>query len=314
MKHRIFQQNSNMNKDNQQEIIEYHSNVSSSETVRRITFQFHRYKLIVPEHKKSIALNQSFLEWFIGFVEADGSFIVSAKGSLYFDLTQHLEDTALLYKIRSTLGFGKVLIRAEPARNVAVYYVTGQENFRRLIHLFNGNLVSHAKKTQFEKWLQAFNLKYKCNVKLLNQSVEPCWSNGWLSGFIDGEGSLSARVKYCRTSRLKANLFVDFALSQKEKEVLVRIHALFKLAKDKNIAYDSTWQGFRFYLSNKKLLKPLITYLTRYPLKTRKSIRFKAWKKLHQLGSNKMHLKPEGLMVAFALCERLQYQKVKKKS
>ena len=56
-----------------------------------------------PEHIKSI--NTQFLEWFIGFSEGDGSFIVSNE-RCYFMINQ--KDLKILYKMKAILGFGQV--------------------------------------------------------------------------------------------------------------------------------------------------------------------------------------------------------------
>jgi hypothetical protein len=47
------------------------------------------------------------------------------------------------------------------------------------------------------------------------------------------------------------NLFVDFSLAQKTRSDSFRITPLFDI-KPANIGFDKSWQGYRFYLSNKK--------------------------------------------------------------
>ena len=74
----------------------------------------------------------------------------SIKKKVYFDLTQRLIDIRVLNQVKTTLGFGQILLRTEPERRVGVYYVTGKENFLRLVHIFNGNLVTQYKKEQFK--------------------------------------------------------------------------------------------------------------------------------------------------------------------
>jgi len=69
-------------------------------------------------------------------------------------------DLDIFYHIKDQLGFGKVLIRDEPERRVGVFYVSGKENFTRLIHIFNGNLITLHRKTQFLNWLTAYNKLY----------------------------------------------------------------------------------------------------------------------------------------------------------
>jgi len=122
-------------------------NKGSSETTCDITYNFDEYSSLIPQHKKKRNLN--FLEWFIGFTEGDGSFIVS-KDKVYFDITQNLQDIQVLYYIKKELGLGKVMIRSEKHRNVGVFYVSSKENFTRLITIFNGNLSTNYKKNNLE--------------------------------------------------------------------------------------------------------------------------------------------------------------------
>ena len=117
--------------------------VGSSETKCDITYNFEDYSNLIPQHKKNI--NKNFLEWFIGFTEGDGSFIVS-KNKVYFDITQSLKDIQVLYYIKKQLGFGKILIRSENNRNVAVFYVTSKDNFTWLMTIFNENISTFYKK------------------------------------------------------------------------------------------------------------------------------------------------------------------------
>jgi LAGLIDADG endonuclease len=295
----------------------------SSETARRITFQFKNYSEVKPEHKTQ--LDKHFLEWFIGFVEGLGSFVVSNQ-KVYFDLTQHIRDIQLLYRIKTALGFGSILTRtsnmetlstfvvntkAEGLREVGVYYVTGKSNFRRLVHLFNGNLVSAHKKSQFKAWLTVYNSQYNEKIPYLESFVLPSFENGWLSGFIDAEGRFRARVKDCRTSKLGRNLFVDFFLAQKSKDTLILVKDLFNIKKSENIRYDPSWEGYEFYLSNKKKQVCLVHYLNTYPLKTTKVLDFTIWSKIHNLSIKKEPLSSSGLNKVTKLCATIRGYKKK---
>jgi hypothetical protein len=82
----------------------------------------------MPSHIKKY--DPRFIQWLIGFVEGDGSFIIS-NNKPYFDLSQNLRDIDLLHEIRTTLGFGKVLKRTESTRYVGVFYITHRDNFIR---------------------------------------------------------------------------------------------------------------------------------------------------------------------------------------
>jgi hypothetical protein len=62
-----------------------------------------------------------------------------------------MEDIQVLYYIKKELGFGKVMIRSEINRKVGVFYVSSQENFTKLMVIFNGNLSTNYKKEQFRR-------------------------------------------------------------------------------------------------------------------------------------------------------------------
>ena len=48
----------------------------------------------------NVNYDNKFLEWFIGFTEGDGSFIVS-NNKVYFDITQNINDVQVLYYIKN---------------------------------------------------------------------------------------------------------------------------------------------------------------------------------------------------------------------
>lgn len=270
-------------------------NKGSSETTRDITYNFDEYSFLIPQHKKKI--NQQFLEWFIGFTEGDGSFIVSKK-KVYFDITQSLSDIQVLYYIKKELGFGKVLIRKGKDRNVGVFYVSSKENFSKLIHIFNGNLSINYKKEQFKVWLNTYNEQYNMNVSFKDQLIKPSLHSGWISGFVDAEGCFYARVKSCSTSKLRKGPHLTFQVSQKEYDIIKSLRDIF-LNTDtldlKNVRYDKSWEGWTFHCSSFTKLKVVVNYLSRYKLKTKKSLSFIKWCKIHDMILNKEHLRLEGL-------------------
>lgn len=288
---------------NQQEMIcpcyIYSTQRRSSETVRRTTFQFSQFMAVKPCH--NVKVDITFLIWLIGFVEGDGSFVIS-HNKVYFDLTQDLKDIHLLYEIKSVLGFGKILTRTDKHRNVAVFYVTGKCNFIRLANLFNGNLITNHKKKQFKAWLNVLNKQYNYEIEVINSDIQPSFNNSWLSGFIDAEGYFAARVRSCNTSKSGKNLQIDFAISQKQVDVLILIRNLFNIKTQTNIRFDPSWEGYVFYLSNKKLLIYLVKYLQRFCLKTKKRMDFSIWSKIHKLSIKQAHLTEDGLIEINKLC------------
>ena len=90
-----------MKKKLKRSVINQPSNIVSSETTREASleknFNFdYYYKYFKPQHIKQI--DRNFLEWFIGFSEGDGSFVVT-NNRCYFFINQ--KDIKLLYKIKA---------------------------------------------------------------------------------------------------------------------------------------------------------------------------------------------------------------------
>lgn len=278
---------------NQQETSAYAE--GSSETTRDITYNFNAYYYLLPQHKKKI--NPRFLEWFIGFTEGDGSFIVS-KNKVYFDITQSLSDIQVLYYIKKQLGFGKVLIRKEEDRNVGVFYVSSAENFTRLIHIFNGNICTNYKKEQFKLWLHTYNKQYNMDISFIDQLVNPSLHNSWISGFVDAEGCFYGRVKSCHTSKLGKAPHLTFQISQKEYDIIKALRDVFFNTHSldlKNVRYDKSWEGWTFHCSSFTKLKIIRNYFSVHKLKTKKSLSYSKWCKIHDMILNKEHLRLEGL-------------------
>jgi hypothetical protein len=249
------------------------NNQEYSETIRETTFQFGLFKKNLPKHKKKI--NSAFLEWFIGFSEGDGSFIVSHPKTevtrLFFTLVQ--EDAKILNKIRSTLGFGSVQSHGKHFR----YSVTDAEGIDRLIHLFNGNLVLKKSRERFHLWLQARKeIRLSPTARIRAEKIEErktildidFLSCGWLSGFTDAEGCFT----FTKTLNKTPDSFgvrCRFVLVQKgEYKVLKKIE---ECIGSGSIQYYESSTVSRYFLTNLEYLDILMKYLKNFPLKTKKN-------------------------------------------
>ena len=217
--------------------------IGSSETIRKTTFNFTNVPQRIVPHKSFI--KDSFLEWFIGFSEGDGSFIVSdtltspkeicfaREGSvkrLFFIINQ--KEEKVLHYIRANLGFGKVSKYLSYSR----YIVADRNCVDKLISIFNGNLVLYKTNARFALWLIARNQynHLKICYKGPNQLTD-FHNNGWLSGFTDAEGCFNAqkikdsRYIASRCQTLGFRVRVRFLLDQKnEYAVFEKIRSFLK--------------------------------------------------------------------------------------
>lgn len=59
--------------------------------------------------------NEAFLQWFVGFTDSEGTFIIQTKNNsevnFCFKFTLHVDDSAVLFLIKDILGIGVVTIK-----------------------------------------------------------------------------------------------------------------------------------------------------------------------------------------------------------
>nr|YP_009663714.1 hypothetical protein [Dactylella tenuis]QCW06851.1 hypothetical protein [Dactylella tenuis] len=273
------------------------SDKGSSETIRSITYNFNSYFSLLPLHKKK--MNKKFLHWFIGFSEGAGSFII-LNNKIYFGIKLCLLNIQTLYYIKKELGFGKVMFKMEGKTKIGIFYISGKDNFERLIAIFNGNLSTNSKKEKFKNWLFIFNQQYKMDIKFKNNIVKPSLSNGWMCGFTDALGCFYGIVnKYKKLSNKTP--YLTFSIVNDELYIIKVIRDIFLRAQKENldsvnIKYDKLRGGWAFNCSNISKLKVIRRYFSIYKLKTTsKSLAFKNWCKIHNLVLNKDHLTKDGL-------------------
>lgn len=230
----------------------------------------------------------NFKYWFIGFTEGDGSFIVNKNGYLEFKVTQSSIDAQILFYIKKELGFGSV--RVQDKNNKTHHFrVRDQKGILKLIHIFNGNLLTERKNNQFKLWLEAFNKAYKTDIQLIQNNNNPTLDNAWLSGFSDSEGCFTISV--IKRSESYSQVQVRYILSQKnELDLMTKIAALF----DGKVTYLKSYDGYNMTVNLSKLHK-VISYFNIYSLKTKKYIDYFNWLKVYKLVINKDHFNEDGL-------------------
>lgn len=223
--------------------------------------------------------DQTFLEWFVGFTEGDGSFIIcNNKKRLIFTITQ--KDPSFLYKLRTTLGFGSIL-NDNKFKEIKRYSVSHRSQIRILIHIFNGNLLLNKTNKRFSKWVEEYNktLKVGEDLIILKQSIcdtfikkNSLFNNAWFWGFIEAEGcfNISLRLKLNRVSFrfiIDQTAEYDFMLFVKKS-----FNNKGSLYKRKESISGVAW---RYEISSSDIL---INYLNKYNFRTKKNITFCRWK------------------------------------
>lgn len=232
--------------------------------------------------------SKKFLQWFIGFSEGEGSFILAKRGDLAFVITQSTSDIQCLNFIKDTLGFGKV-IKQSVKQSTHRYVVQDIQNLYLICLIFNGNMVFPTRNARFLTFLSSFNEKLiKSKVGMIeplacayaHTCVLPTLKDGWISGITDGEGSFTCsllsnstayRFRYILTQKWDAN-----------KPVLEHITNIFNqcLAKGSVVPHsvDNVWE---IRINGVKNCKGLFAYFDQYNLITKKVYSYSKWKIIH---------------------------------
>lgn len=212
-------------------------------------------------------MNNEFLDWFVGFSEGDGSFIVPSTGSNRFEIWQSAKDAQVLYHIKTNLGFGKVLFPAYRP-DMAIFIITKSEHLECLRLIFAHRMCT---KNTFTRYHAFFNIDLSTTTLTLNQ---PTFLNNWLAGFIDAEGCF--RIKIESNGSIK----LIFELSQNDVDLITKVRDLYPSLKN-NIWMDRG--TCRLSFSGKSAREQLINYLNLNPLISHKRIVLLKWIKADRI-------------------------------
>jgi len=231
--------------------------------------------------------------WFIGFVEGDGSFIVSkdhmGKTRLFFIINQ--KDPRVLWKVKSILGIGKV----SKYNNFHRYVLTKHDHILFLIYLFNGRLLLNKTNERFKLWL--LTKKYSNIVYKSNDYNSFTLKNAWFAGFIEAEGCFNGQFKenLKRNGETSLQTSLRFKVDQKnELNLLRKIKESFNCG---HVYHRKNKEYALFEIGDHDNLVYIIEYLDIYSLKGVKNISFVRFKKIWNRINLKQHLDIPSLKV-----------------
>lgn len=251
--------------------------------------------------------DKSFLEWFIGFSEGEGSFIIAKRGDLSFVVTKSSLDIEILNYIKDNLGFGRV-IKQSIKQNTHRFVIQDFKNIFLICLLFNGNMVFPTRQARFLTFLSTFNerlIKKNLNyIVPLTKCVIPTLNDGWLSGRTDGEGSFSCsllsnsnafRFRYILTQKWEANKYVFEHL----------VNLLSKQSIEGSVAPHHAGDIWEIRVNGLKNCKGLFTYFDNYTLKSKKKDSYLKWKSLYNRLVNKDHLNKDTRLELINLAKQI---------
>ncbi len=208
----------------------------------------------------------SFNEWLAGLIDGDGCFQLSKKGYASLEIVMELRDKHCLYQVKDKFG-GAVKLRA--GNNHLRYRLHNKEGLLKLISAVNGSIRNPTRLFQLNKICDKYGID-------LVQPLPLNYYNGWLSGFLDSDGSVYLNLQ-------SDQLFIT--ISQKNKLLLDPLINLY----GGSIYVLKTAEAFKWIIYRKEEILKLLDYFTHYPLRSAKNNRIKLIPKYYELRNLKAH-------------------------
>ena len=125
---------------------------------------------------------------------------------------------------------------------------------------------------------------------------------GWITGFVDGEGCFTVSIirNYTATQKIAYQVFCEFVVTQGERSrtSLETLERFFKCGYiNRNRRHDNHREDVLKYCVRalQELDEIIIPFFEKHPLRTAKRYDFRIFRKIVRLVRRKRHLKPGGL-------------------
>lgn len=224
-----------------------------------------KYSYSTYYHNIKKTIDNPFNEWLSGLIDGDGYFILTKKGYASCEITMDIRDKKALYEIKQKFGGS---IKTVANANALRYKLRHKKGLISLINNINGNIRNPIRLLQMNKLC----VKYGIELKYSNSLT---FNNGWLSGFIDSDGSIYYNEKSGQ---------VYLSITQKNKYLL---EPLIKLYGGRIDILSPKVEAFKYIIYRKSELFYLIDkYFLNYPLKTEKMKRLNLIKQFYSVRIN----------------------------
>lgn len=152
------------------------------------------------------------------------------------------------------------------------------------------------------------------NVRGAENQQERLWNNGWIVGFVDGEGCFSCPVFRNHKAKLGWQVQPTFVVVQSEssREVLEDFVNAFGCGKVYiNRRYDNHREDlYRFYVSRFAELREIIVpFFRKNPLRTTKRDNFEKFAEIIELMDSRSHLTIGGMTKIAEIVETMNHRK-----
>lgn len=200
-------------------------------------------------HTKEDLNSLKFNEWLAGLIDGDGYFILTKKNYTSCEICMDIRDKKALYEVKHKYGGS---IKPVSGAKALKYKLRNRKGLVSLINNINGLVRNPTRLLQMNKLCD----KYKIELKYPKPLT---YDNGWLSGFIDSDGSIYLNEK-------SGQIFIS--ITQKNRFLL---EPLIQLYGGRIDILSPKIEAFKYVIYRKNELYSLLdNYFINYPLKTEK--------------------------------------------
>lgn len=201
-----------------------------------------------------------FRQWLAGLIDGDGYFSLSKNGYNSFEITMDARDKKVLYLIQHKYGGS---VKQISNAHAFKYKLRNRAGLIALINDVNGFIRNPTRLLQINKLCVKFNIELKYANNIL-------FNDGWLSGFIDSDGSVYF-------SEASGQVFIG--ISQKNKYLLEPLIHIYGGRVDIS---SPRIEAFKYVMYRKaELLNLIDNYFHKYPLRTEKMKRINLIKQFY---------------------------------
>ena len=243
-------------------------------------------------------INRVYRRWRL-FCVAIRSMASNNRGHLAFIITQTTTDIGVLYFIKETLGFGKVISQSI---STSTYVTQSKKEIEIIITLFNGNTVLPTTRAKLEKFIAGFNVwasKGKIRlepIRAVNNLILPNLNNSWLAGFTDLPPGGTEGCFTCSINKNKGFSY-NYSVAQKWESNLIILKQLVELFEGGIVSNHYVKNVYEYRIAGVKSCVNIFPYFDKYTLLSKKSVSYSLWKQMHKDLKAKHHLYPAKRLV-----------------
>lgn len=221
-------------------------------------------------------------------------------------MTFHMKNEPLAKKLLELIGSG--FIKYKVKNNVCVLVISSVKGLKKVVSLLNGQLRT-PKIHQLHYLINWLNKNHATNIQKLPLKDNSLSEDGWLSGFIDSDGSFSVRcshkkendssatpVKRKISCRLRIEqIMLDPITKDSYLKVLTDISNFLNCTLLTRKQKSTGNEYFILTASNRMSLNIIVNYLEKHPLFSSKFLDYKDWKEIVLLMFENKHFTEEDI-------------------